>query len=653
MQAADGLVGSTPGAAPRAGWARWGCEVQTCGVVRAPETRYARSGDVHIAYQVVGGGGLDLVFSPSPVSNIEVAWEWPPFARFLDRLASFSRLILFDKRGTGLSDRVTEAATLEERMDDVRAVMDAAGSERAAIFGSSEGGPMALLFAATYPSRVSALVLYGSYAKAINSGDYQCGVDADLFEIGMELMAKEWGNCALIDVFSPTVRDDEDFRRWWGRYERQSASPGAAVAIQRLNARLDVRPVLPAIRVPTLVLYRAGEFVAHVEGSKYLAAHIAGAAFEELQGVDYHPFVGDQDAILDRVEGFLTGARRGPLSSRVLATILCVGGGLVLPGQGMPVLADHVGRFGGRLGTEPGGAAVATFDGPVRAISCALAVRDVLREIGVAVPIGGHLGEVERRGDEVTGTAVSIAAAVLARAEPGSILISRTLADVLAGAGFALVNAGEHDLAGVAGPWRLFSVAPVAGGGPALPGAAVPGRAGVFRREGDVWLLGLDGVPVRLRDTKGLADIARLLAYPNREAHVAELLGITGEMGLRPAADHRIDQQAIVAYRARLADLATEQDDAEAMHDVERAARARLERDALVERLSADLGLGGRARVHDDWAERARKAVRARIASALNRIDGEHPALGRHLRASIRTGAFCVYAPADPVTWQL
>ena len=285
---------------------------QTGRVAIAAETRYARSGDVHIAYQIIGDGPLDLVFSPSPVSNLEVGWEWPPFVRFLGRLAAFSVSSSSTSAGRACPDRVTDAATLEERMDDVRAVMDAAGSERAAIFGSSEGGPMALLFAATYPERVSSLVLYGSYAKAINGVDYDSGVDAAEFEFGMEMMEAEWGNCALIEVFSPSVCDDEAFRRWWGRYERQSASPGAAVAIQRLNAKLDVRPILPSVRVPTLILYRAGEFVAHVEGSKYLARHIAGATYVELDGIDYHPYVGDQDAILDRVEEFLTGSQARP-----------------------------------------------------------------------------------------------------------------------------------------------------------------------------------------------------------------------------------------------------------------------------------------------------------------------------------------------------
>src|SRR5437763_337920 len=299
---------------------------QTAVVRGAPETRYAKSGDVHIAYQVLGDGPFDLVFSPSPVSNLEVAWEWPPFGRFLRRLASFSRLILFDKRGTGLSDRVTEAATLEERMDDLRAVMDAAGSKGAAIFGTSEGGPLALLFAATYPSRVTSLVLYGSYAKALSTPDYPHGSDPELFEIGMQLMSERWGQCALIDVFAPSMRRDEAFREWLGRYERQSASPGAAVAIQRLNARLDVRPILGSVKVPTLILYRGDEYVAHVEGSKFLAEHIDGAQFVELEGVDYHPYVGDQDAILDRVEEFLTGSPAPLDTTKVLAPVLLLDG---------------------------------------------------------------------------------------------------------------------------------------------------------------------------------------------------------------------------------------------------------------------------------------------------------------------------------------
>jgi pimeloyl-ACP methyl ester carboxylesterase len=623
--------------------------------VKAPAevTHYARSGGVHIAYQVVGNGPIDLVFSPSPVSNLEVGWEWPPFERFLRRLASFSRLILFDKRGTGLSDRVTEAATLEERMDDVRAVMDAADSERAALFGSSEGGPMALLFAATYPSRVSELVLYGSYAKAINGGNYHSGVDLDLFEVGMKVMAQEWGNCALIDVFSPSVRDDEAFRQWWGRYERQSASPGAAVAIQRLNAQLDVRAILPSVKVPTLVLYRAGEFVAHVEGSKYLADNIVGAQFEELVGDDYHPYVGDQDAILDRIEEFLTGARRPPLGNRVLATLLSIDiGDQLRADRSDPVVAQLVDRFGGGLRWTNGNEMLATFDGPSRAIESAVAITEAMGDLDREVRIGAHIGEIETNGEHVAGAAVGVTCRIRVHAARGQVVVSRTLSDLLAGSEHRLVEAGEFDLQTGPEPWKLFAVLPPTD---PLVGAssAGPTQSGVYRREGDVWLLTFGTRSVRVRDSKGIADIAMLLSRPGREVHVAELVGASGQMGDRPSADRAIDDRALSAYRIRLSDLDEEQDEAEAMNDPERAQRARDERDALVERLSADLGLGGRARTSDDWTERARKAVRTRVASALKKIEVEHPALGRHLRASIRTGAFCAYEPPEPVAWEL
>ena len=615
-------------------------------------TRYAKSGDVHIAYQVLGDGPLDLVFSPSPVSNLELVWEWPPFERFLRRLASFSRLILFDKRGTGLSDRVTDAATLEERMDDLRAVMDAAGSEQAAIFGTSEGGPLALLFTATYPSRVSSLVLYGSYAKSINSDDYHSGVDAGLFEAGMELMEKDWGDGALVDVFAPSVNDDEDFRRWWGRYERQSASPGAAVAIQRLNAELDVRAILPSVHVPTLILYRAGEFVAHVKGSKYLAEHIAGAEYVELDGVDYHPYVGDQDAILDRVEEFLVGSRQPIVSDHVLATLLFIETGNSATDT-QEVVDRLVRRSHGQLVHHSEGSYRATFDGPSRAIGCALEVRRELGDLGVDVSMGAHVGEIESTGDQLRGDAVEIAAHVQATAENGQILISRTLADLAAGTDAAITDAGAHDLGGGLGRWDLFEVGSSDDRAkvetPARPRAAV----GAFRCEGDFWLLTFADESLRVRDSRGLHDIATLLAQPGVEVHVAELVGSANDLGPRPVSDPHLDEQAISAYRARLHELADEIDQADAAHDLGRADRAREEHDALVDRLTSDLGLGARPRTTDDWVERARKAVRARIATSLKRIDSGHPPLGRHLRASLRTGVFCSYEPPEPVAWLL
>ena len=618
------------------------------------ETNYARSGDVHIAYQVVGHGPIDLVFSPSPVSNLEVGWEWPPFARFLTRLATFSRLILFDKRGTGLSDRVTDAATLEERMDDVRAVMDAAGSERAAIFGSSEGGPMALLFAATYPERVSSLILYGSYAKALNGDDYDSGVDASVFEFGMEMMEAEWGRCALIDVFSPSVRDDEAFRSWWGRYERQSASPGAAVAIQRLNAELDVRPILPFVRVPTLILYRGGEFVAHVEGSKFLARHIAGAKYEELEGIDYHPYVGDQDAIVDRVEEFLTGVPVRPPEDRVLATLVRIAtDNLLAPAARDTAIGRLVDDYGGEVVAPVGDACLATFDGPSRAIGCALALRDTMARMQIDVRIVAHIGEVKRRGTDVSGVAVDRIESMGSLAAPGDVLISRTLADLVAGSEFVCTEAGEYLVAGAPGPWQLFAVAS-GGSAPDSAGSVETRRVtGVFRREGDTWLVGFGGQAARLRASKGLSDIAMLLAHPGREVHVVELVGTATEMGDRPVVEPLVDEQAMGQYRSQLSELAQEADEADAMHDLGRAATAHAAYDALVTRLSVDLGLGGRSRLADDWPERARKAVRKRVQEALVRIEAENPPLGRHLRRTVRTGAFCAYDPPDPVTWIL
>jgi pimeloyl-ACP methyl ester carboxylesterase len=602
------------------------------GAVAAPAvTSYARSGDVHIAYQVVGSGPFDLVFSPSPVSNIEVMWEWPPFARFLHRLASFSRLIVFDKRGTGLSDRVTDAATLEERMDDVRAVMDAAGSKRAAIFGSSEGGPMALLFTAMYPERVSSLVLYGSYAKSMNSEDYSSGVDSEIFEMGMQLMAAEWGNCALLDVFCPSMRDNHEFREWWARYERQSASPGAAVAIQQLNAKLDVRAVLPAIQVPTLIVYRAGEFVAHVEGSRYLARHIAGAEYVELEGVDYHPYVGDQDAILDPIEEFLTGSPPQPTVRRGLVVVMTLGGSCE------PV---DVERFGGRLGITADGTTVVMFDGPARAVQCGLAIAAVRPD----VRIGLHVGEVEERAGRVAGDSVDLCEQVRGCAAAGQVVVSRTMADLVPGADLTLTSIGVFDLPGGPDAWELFSATPSSG-------AARASAQASFRREGDVWMLEFAGRAVRVHDMKGMHDLAALLAQPHRELHVAELMG-TSSLNT-PSRDDVLDSTAIAEYRKRLAELADDAAEADERNDIEGAARARDEREALVSRLSADLRIGGTARAADDWTERARKAVRLRITNALKRIEANHLELGRHLRSSIRTGAFCSYEPVEEIFWRL
>ncbi|MGH2347946.1 MAG: alpha/beta fold hydrolase, partial [bacterium] len=289
-----------------------------------PQTRYARSGDVNIAYQVIGGGALDLVYVMGWVSHLDLFWEDPSYGRFLNRLASFSRLILFDKRGTGLSDRVpiSELPTLEQRMDDVRAVMDAVGSQRAAVFGVSEGGPMSALFAATYPERTSALVIYGSYANRINDDDHPWAPTREQRARWLEYMHREWGSELDVEYRAPSAASDPRFRAWWAKYLSRSASPGAALALGRMNDQIDIRPILTTIRVPTLIVHRAGDRILSVEGARYMAQRIPEAKYVELPGEDHLPWVGDQDAILDEIEEFLTGVRRGPEPDRVLATVL-------------------------------------------------------------------------------------------------------------------------------------------------------------------------------------------------------------------------------------------------------------------------------------------------------------------------------------------
>ncbi|MBV9210654.1 MAG: alpha/beta fold hydrolase, partial [Acidobacteria bacterium] len=429
---------------------------------RAPETRYARSGDVNIAYQVVGDAPLDLVFVMGWVSHLEYFWEEPSFARFLARLASFSRLILFDKRGTGLSDRVpnTELPTLEQRMDDVRAVLEAVGSERAALIGVSEGGPMCSLFAATYPEKTIALVMIGTYAKRIRDEDYPWAPTAEERKKFYEIMQKEWGGPVGIDERAPSVADDPHFREWWATYLRMGASPGAALALTKMNADIDVRHVLPSIRVPTLVIHRAGDLCLKAEEGRFVAAHIPGSKYVELPGVDHLPFVGDQDAILDEVEEFLTGVRHAPEYDRVLATVLftqLVDSGAQAAQVGERRWRDmlerhqaHVRRelelFKGREIEMIGDGLLATFDGPARAIRCACAITDSASRLGLKIRAGLHTGECDVMEDKVGGIAVEIGAAVAAHASIGEVLVSNTVKDLVAGSGIRFEERGTRSL---------------------------------------------------------------------------------------------------------------------------------------------------------------------------------------------------------------
>ena len=434
-----------------------------------PETMYARSGDVNIAYQVVGDAPLDLVFVMGWVSHLEYCWREPSFARFLLRLASFSRLILFDKRGTGLSDRVpiNQLPTLEQRMDDVRAVMNAVGSERAALCGVSEGGPMCSLFAATYPEKTLALVMIGTYAKRIRDADYPWGPTAEQREQFFELMRRQWGGPVGIEERAPSQAHDPKFRDWWAAYLRTGASPAAAVALTQMNAEIDVRNVLPSIRVPALVIHRTDDQCLKVEEGRFVAERIPHASFVELPGNDHLPFVGDQDAILDEMEEFLTGVRHRLEPDTVLATVLFtrIAGVNERVRQGnweelLRRLRAHIAKeiewFRGREIDMVGERPLAIFDGPARAVRCALAITEYASRLGVETRAGLHTGEVEMIDGKVAGVAAEIGVCVANEAHAGEVLVSSTVKDLVAGSGIQFEDRGNR-LMERCGEWRLFA----------------------------------------------------------------------------------------------------------------------------------------------------------------------------------------------------
>jgi class 3 adenylate cyclase len=432
-----------------------------------PETRYAKSGDLSIAYQVTGSGPLDLVFVPGFVSNLDLAWENPGLTHFFSRLAAFSRLIRFDKRGTGLSDRMSGIANLEERMDDVRAVMDAVGSERAALFGASEGGPMSLLFAATYPDRASALVLYGSYARHPT-------LTSETLPQHLEIIDRAWGTGEyMVRFMAPQGTYDETARRVIARTERQSASPSAVGAIMRMNAEIDARHILPTVRAPTLVLHRIGDMRITIDAGQYIAGHVPGARLVTLPG-NNHMFWNEReivDQIVDETEEFLTGYRAESELDRVLATVLftdivdstkraaALGDRMwrAMLDRHDEIVRQQLSRFRGREVKHTGDGFLATFDGPARAVRCASAIADTMQPLGLAVRGGLHTGEIELKGDDIGGIAVNIAARVAAMAGPNETLVSSTVRDLVAGSGLRFEDRGHHALKGLPEEVRLYT----------------------------------------------------------------------------------------------------------------------------------------------------------------------------------------------------
>ena len=431
-----------------------------------PETKYARAGAVSIAYQAFGSGRLDLVLLSTFWNQIEHHWELPSFARALERLASFARVVMLDKRGSGLSDRVGGTPSAEERMDDIRAVMEAVGSGRAALLGASEGGTLSALFAATYPEQVEALIIYGSTARWADS------LSDSTLELMNEYFESAWGSGDFAAVIAPTLSDDEDFHRWFARLERLTATPGAARDLMRWNAEIDVRAALPAITAPTLVLHRSGDIAVPIEGGRYLAEHIPGARFVEFPGDEHYPFVGDVDRVLGEIEEFLTGERPRRTIDRALATVLFTD--IVHSTERAAALGDRrwhdllqrhdaavrreLERFDGREIKRTGDGFLATFDGPARGVRCAAAIRDALAQLGLEVRSGLHTGECELFDDDIGGIAVHIAARVNGLAGAHEVLVSGTVKDLVVGSEIEFAPRGEAALKGIPGRWPLFTV---------------------------------------------------------------------------------------------------------------------------------------------------------------------------------------------------
>lgn len=444
--------------------------VSTCTAVNQPETQYARSGDVHIAYQVLGDGPIDVVFVPGFLSHIEFQWEEPMQAHFFQRLASFSRLIRFDKRGVGLSDLARDES-LDERMDDIRAVMDAARSSQAVLLGLAEGGPLSIMFAATYPERTYSLILLNTFARFLQAPDYQDGIGPDILQGIIEETKNRWGTGAFASSFVPSAADNESFRGWWNRFERLALSPGAAIERMQWVTNIDARHVLPAIQSPTMVIHSKGDTIIPPVHGKFIAENIEGSRYVEIEGMDHFPWPAG-DAVADEVEEFITGARHFPEVDRVLATVLFTD--IVGSTEHASRLGDHVWhdllelhhtiirkelkRFRGREVDTSGDGFFATFDGPGRALRCACSIRDSVQQLGINIRVGLHTGEIELIDDKACGIAVHIGARVAAAAQAGEVLASSTTKDLVAGSGLSFKDRGEHMLKGVPGEWRLFAV---------------------------------------------------------------------------------------------------------------------------------------------------------------------------------------------------
>lgn len=653
----------------------------------APLTQYARAGDVNIAYQMVGDGPVDLLWVGGLCSNLEVLWEEPAWAAFMRRLGESCRVVVFDRRGCGVSDRggATTTPALEERMEDITAVLDTIGSEQATLFGFSDGGLVAAMFAATHPERVTQLILYGTLARFLRDAQHPWGwFTADEADAFIEWMSIGWGKSkaapAAAAKWAPSLVRDERFTGWLAKWTRQSLSRREVVPFLRACLTYDLFDVFPAVRVPTLVMHRTDDALVPVSHGRWIAQHVPNARLVELPGLDHFPFVGDAEGVANEIEMFVGRPRAGTPKDRRLLTVVVTDVARAPAAATMnddawrELLAAHdrevdarLNHFSGRRVNHLGEGFLAVFDAPARAIRCAAAIVDAADRLGLGVRVGVHCGECELVDDDVQGIAVHMTTRIASEAAPGEVLVSGTVRDLVPGSGIRFGPGRDIEMQALPGRRSVFPVV-TEGAAPEDVRHLAIEQANLLSCDGDYWTIAYEGQVATVRDIKGFRDLARLLSTPGREIHVLDLVAdgsraaertsseVSHQLGLhmdQGTGEPAIDETARDAYRQRITELEHDLDAAEQMGDTGAAAHYRSERDALVDHLVTAYGLGGRPRRTSDHVERARKTVSRRIHTMVTRVEHAHPQLGRHLRTALRTGVFCSYQPDRALHWTI
>ena len=630
--------------------------------VPTPETRYTRAGDAEIAYQTVGSGPVDLVWAYGMMTHLEVKWEEPSLATMLESLSRFTRLILFDRRGCGLSDRGDRhlAPTLEERVQDVVAVLDAVGSRRASLFGVSEGCALAAMFASLHPERTDRIILYGGISRLLRDTEHPWGVmDSEQYDTAFSPVFRHWGTpegaAAHVRLIAPSAAANSDYLAWFARQQRLSLSRDAVVRFMAAVTEYDLDEIYASVRAPTLVLHRTDDAIVPTSSAQRVASKITGARLVELPGADHLPYVGDADSVVEAVRNFLdVPARSAPVDLRLVTLLVA---DAPTP-EAAALVRRHARRFGGTEVTTPGGRRATRFESATRALRCALGAVQTARQHGVELRAAVHTGECRVESGRVEGTAADVVAGVLHCAPPGRVIATGTVRDLVPGSGIVFTDEQRLCPPGVVADVIVLTVADATLTG-TTTGTAVSEPDCVFRNDGEFWTVAFEGRTVRLRDSKGMHDLAALLAHPGHERHVLDLVAeaATGLSSLRdlsggvtnPTQQGLIDARARADYRRRL----TELDDVlrESELTGQRDTGREEEREWLVQQLASTYGVGGRERRFPDAAERARKAIYRRVGDALRRVDKAHPELGRHLRNSIHTGVYCSYAPERDQHW--